>query len=200
MLGQLRRAGGNPAGRQVSRAGTGNTHHVGQGRGHQTGIGQGTCAQHQIDFAQVRAVQVDKAVDQAQLHIEPGVGHQKVGDGRSQMAAAERCRRVDADQALRGIAQRHCLGARQAQFFDDAPGPFGKGVACRCRTHGVGAAYEQAAADSIFQGIDAPCHGGWGQWMAAGGGGKATGFQYIQKQTELFGEGVGVHFAGPAFA
>lgn len=70
-------------------------------------------------------MQVDEAVDQAQLHVQARVGHQEVGNRRRQVAAAECGGGIDADQALGRIAQRHRFGAGQAQFFDDAPGPFG---------------------------------------------------------------------------
>ncbi|MNN59081.1 hypothetical protein D3C81_1741720 [compost metagenome] len=127
-------------------------------------------------------MQVDEAVDQAQLHIKARVGDEEIGDGRGQVAAAECGGGVDADQAFGGIAQRHRFGAGQAQLLDDAPGPFGKGVAGRCGTHGVGAAGEQAAAHGAFQVVDAPGYGGRGQRVAAGGGRKAAGFQHIEEQ------------------
>ncbi|MCY1441650.1 hypothetical protein D9M71_579730 [compost metagenome] len=88
------------------------------------------------------ALQVDKAVDQAQLHVQAWVGDQEFGDGRCQVAAAERRWGVDADQSFRSAAQRHRLGARQAPFVEDAPGPFGEGQAGRGGLHCMGGALE----------------------------------------------------------
>ncbi|MCY1419751.1 hypothetical protein D9M71_353470 [compost metagenome] len=178
---------------QVGGAGAGDAYHVGQRRGHQPGVGQGAGAQHQVDLAEVAAVQVDEAVDQAQLHVQAWVGHQEIGDGRGQVAAAERGGGVDADQAFGGVAQRHGFGPGQAQFLDDAPGPFGKGIARGRGAHGVGAAGEQTAAHGVFQVVDAPCYRRRGQRVATGGGRKAAGFQHIEEQAQLVGQGIGVH-------
>ncbi|MCY1441803.1 hypothetical protein D9M71_581390 [compost metagenome] len=97
MPGQFAGAGGDAAAGQVGGAGAGNAHHVGERCGDQTGVGQRAGAQHQVDLAQVAALQVDKAVDQPQLHVQARVGHQEVGNGRGQVAAAKRGRGVDAD-------------------------------------------------------------------------------------------------------
>ncbi|MND75555.1 hypothetical protein D3C80_671800 [compost metagenome] len=129
------------------------------------------------------------------MHVQPGIGYEKIGDGRGQVAATERGRRVDADQAFRGVAQRYRFRAGQAQLFDDPSGAFGKGIAGRSWPYRMGAAHEQAAADCAFQGVDTPRHRRRRQRMTPGGGGEAAGFQNIKKQAELFGQGIGVHAA-----
>jgi hypothetical protein len=105
MFWQFLRAARHTALFQVGRAGAGNAHHVGQGCRYQAGIGQWPGTQHQIDFAQVRAMQVDEAVDQAQLNIQAWVGHQEISDCRRQMTASERGGRINANQAFRRVAQ-----------------------------------------------------------------------------------------------
>ena len=59
-------------------------------------------------------VQVDETVDKAQLHIETGIGTEKFGQHRRQLASAERGGRIDADQALAEadqlVARAHPMG------------------------------------------------------------------------------------------
>ena len=150
-------------------------------------------AQHQVDLAQVGALHVDEAVDQVQLHIQARVTGEEVGNRRCQMSATESRWRVNPDQPLGSVAQGHGLGAGQAQFGDDPPGPFGERQTGGRGPDRMGAANEQAAADRTFQAVDPPRHGGRGQRVEAGGGGKAAGFQDIQKQAELIGQRLGIH-------
>ncbi|MNN34051.1 hypothetical protein D3C81_1478360 [compost metagenome] len=138
-------------------------------------------------------LQVDEAVDQAQLDVQAGPGDQEFGDGRCQVAAAEGCRRVDADQSLRCAAQRHRLGPGLAQLVEDAPGAFGKGQAGWSGLDCMGAALKQRAAKGSLQGVDAPRHRRGGELLAAGGGREAAAGQYIEEQVELAGQGVRVH-------
>ena len=138
-------------------------------------------------------MQVDETVDQAQLHVQARIGHQEIGDCRRQVTAAKGRWGIDADQAFRGTAQRNGLGAGQAQLFENAPGAFGEGIAGRGGAYGMGAAGEQAATDGALQVVDAPSHGGRGQWMAASRSRKAPALQHIKKQAQLVGQGIGVH-------
>ncbi|MCY1398878.1 hypothetical protein D9M71_139210 [compost metagenome] len=158
MLDQLRRVGGNAAALQVSRAGASNAHHIGQRCGDQPCIGQRACPKDQVDFTQVCAMQVDEAVDQAQLYIQARVGDQKIGNGRGQVSAPKSGWRIDTDQALWGAAQGNRLSASQAQFFDNAPGAFSEGQPCGRRPYGMGAAHEQLAAKGCLQAVDSPCN------------------------------------------
>ncbi len=105
---------------QVGRAGTGNTHDAGQRRGDQPGVDDMPGTQHQIDLTQVRALHVHEAVDQMQVHIQPRVDVQEVGDHRRQMPSTERRRRVHANQAFRRMAQGHRFRPCQLQLGDDA--------------------------------------------------------------------------------
>src|SRR3990167_588644 len=173
--------------RQVTRAGADHPHQRREGGGDQAGVGQRADAQHQVDFAEVGAVQVDEAVDQAQLYIQPRIGDEKFGNRRCQVAPAEWRWRVDADQALWRAAQRYGLGTGQVQLREDAPGALGKGLSRRGGAYRVGAATEQAAAERALQGIDPSGHGRRGERMAPGGGGEAAAFQYVEKQAELVG-------------
>ncbi|MND90959.1 hypothetical protein D3C87_1731910 [compost metagenome] len=59
-------------------------------------------------------MQVDEAVDQAQLYVQPWVGDQEVGNGGGKVSAPERRWRIDTDQAFGGAAQGNRLGASQA--------------------------------------------------------------------------------------
>ncbi|MCY1441771.1 hypothetical protein D9M71_581050 [compost metagenome] len=150
-------------------------------------------AQHQIDLAEVQALHVDEAVDQVQLHIEPGVEHQEIGNHRCQVPATKGCRRIDTNQAFRRAAQGHRLGPGQAQFGDDPPCALGKGQSRRRGAYRMRAAQEQLTADRAFQAVDTPCHGRRGQRMTARGGGKTAGFQHVEEQGQLVGQLIGVH-------
>ncbi|MNI52463.1 hypothetical protein D3C73_1072460 [compost metagenome] len=193
MFDQLRRIFRHAAALQVVGAGAGDTHHARQRRGHQPRIGQLPGAQHQVDLAQVQALHVDKTVDQLQLHVEAGIKQQEIGNHRCEMSPPERSRCVNTNQAFRSTAQGHRFGPGQAQFGDYPPCPFGKRQPRRRRAHRVGTANEQLAADGAFQAVDAPRHCRGRQGMTAGRCGKAAGFQHIQKQTQLFGQLIGIH-------
>jgi len=98
---------------QVGRAGAGDAHDTGQGRGDQPGIDDMPGPQYQVDFAQMLALHVDKAVDQVQVYVEARVHVKKVSNGRRQVPSTEGSRRVHADQPFRRMAQRHRFGPRQ---------------------------------------------------------------------------------------
>src|SRR5690606_12295631 len=110
---QLQRAPRNTAPAQVVGAGADDTSHRGQWCGDQSAVGQRADAHDDIHFSQVLALQVDEAVDQAQLYVETGIGAQEVGNRRGKMTTAEGRGRVDADQTFRCAAQRYRLGPRQ---------------------------------------------------------------------------------------
>ena len=154
-------------------------------------IQAGDC--YQVNLAQVRALHIHKAVDQVQVHVQPRIHIEEVGDHRRQVPAPKRCRRIHSDQALRRMAQGHRFGPRQLQFTDNPSRPLGKCQPSRGRHHGVGAALEQAAAHGVFQAVDTPRHRRGRQGMAARGGGKAAAFQYIEEQAQLVGQGIRVH-------
>ncbi|MNQ50441.1 hypothetical protein D3C85_643860 [compost metagenome] len=156
---QLPRMAGCTATLEVGRAGAGNPHHAGQRGGDHACVCHLPGAQYQIDLAQVRAVHVDEAVDQVQLHVQPGVQPQEIGDHRCQVPSSEGSGRVDPDQAFRRAAHGCGLGAGQAQFADDPPCPLGKRQPGGRGTHGVGTAYEQLAAEGVLQAVYAPGHG-----------------------------------------
>ena len=65
MLHQFAGTAGHSVASQVVRAGADDPNHRRQRRGDQAGVGQWANAQHQVNFAQVRAMQVDEAVDQS---------------------------------------------------------------------------------------------------------------------------------------
>ncbi len=178
---------------QVLRAGADHPHHRRQRSGHQAAVGQRAGAQHQVDLAEMFALQVDEAADQAQLHVEAGVGLEEVGDRRGQVAAAEGHRRIDTDQALRRGAQGHRFGTGQAQFGDDPPGAVGEGQAGRRGAHRMGGAHQQGAADGAFQGVHPARHGGRGERVLARSGGEAAAIEDIEVENELFAEGIGQH-------
>ncbi|MDT4878859.1 hypothetical protein FQZ97_1144910 [compost metagenome] len=79
------------------------------------------------------------------------------------------------------------------QLREYAPGALGKGLSGRGDAYRVSAATEQAAAKRALQCIDSSGHGRRGERMAPGGGGETAAFQYVEKQAELVGQGVGVH-------
>ncbi|MNP09556.1 hypothetical protein D3C76_1016680 [compost metagenome] len=114
------------------------------------------------------------------------------------MTTTEGGRCVDTDQAFRSIAQRYRLGARQAQFFDDASGTLGEGLAGGRGPHGMGAAHEQAAAHGVLQAVDAARDRGRRQRMAPGSGRKTAAFEHVEEQAQLFGQGIGAHRRGSA--
>ena len=193
MLAQFARVGRGATAFQVGRTGAGDAHDTGQGRGDQPCIDDMPGAQHQVDLAQVRALHIDKAVDQMQVHIQSGVNVQEVGNHRRQVPATERCRCIHANQPFRRMTQGSGLCPCQLQLADNPPCPFGEGQARRGRHHRVGAALEQAAAHRAFQAVDAPRHRRGCQRMATCCGGKAARFQYIQKQAQLIGQRIGIH-------
>ena len=65
MLQQFAGVLGNACTCQVVRAGADNPAHGREGGGYQAAIAQRTDTQHQVDFTEVGALQVNEAVDQA---------------------------------------------------------------------------------------------------------------------------------------